>query len=152
MNLSNILKVVILLELVLVLAMLHNNTSKPNHVTSFRLSPEEIAKDMDGRVVQLPYGQVWPFDPTQFLSVKVIAKKQLEENVIVLVDVRAVADVKETTKDTKEVTKDTKEKLPIKVKLSGYAKLTYENIGIHWNLVNIEAISGKDGLRVSNAD
>jgi len=149
MNLSNILKVGIVLELVCVVALLYTN-SKPNYVSSFNVPSTEIAKDMDGKIVHLPYGQVWPFDPTQSLAVKVVAKKQMDEYVVVLVEVSAQAEVMPTTKDTKETkeTKDTKEKMPARVKLSGNAKLTYENIGKHWNLMSVESVS----LRASPAD
>lgn len=148
MNVSNVLKIGIMLELVCVVVMLYT-ISKPNYVSSFNVSSADIAKDMDGRAVHLPYGQVWPFDPTQSLTVRVVAKKQVEEYVIVLVEVSAQAEVMPTTKDTKEI-KDSKEKgkLPARVKLNGNAKLTYESIGKQWNLVSIDNVS----LRASPAD
>lgn len=150
MNASNVLKVLTLVAVIAGFALIYNNTSKPNYSSSFNVSSTDIAKDMDGKVVQLPYGQVWPFDPTQSLNVHVVAKKQVDEYVIVMVDVTAQAEVMPTTKDTKETkdAKGAKEKLPTRVKLNGYAKLTYESIGRHWNLVSVDNVS----LRASPAD
>lgn len=146
MNASNVLKVLLLVTVIAGFVLIYNNTSKPNYVSSFNVSSADIAKDMDGKAVQLPYGQVWPFDPTQSLNVRVIAKKQMDEYVIVMVEVNAFAEVLPTTKDTKE--KEAKEKLPTKVKLNGYAKLTYESIGKHWNLLSVDNVT----LRASPAD
>ena len=144
------LKVLILGAVIIGFTLVYNNTSKPNYVSSFNVSAENIAKDMDGKVVQLRYGQMWPFDPTQSLSVNVVAKKQVDETVVVLVDVRAFAEVPAPPKDTKD-SKDIKAVFS-KVKLSGYAKLTYESIGRHWNLLSVDSVSGDDGLRASPAD
>ncbi len=138
-SISNVLQGLILVVVITGFGLLYNNTTKQNHIASFNVSPDEIAKDMDGKVVQLPYGQVWPFDPTQSLNVSVVAKKQMDEYVIVLVDVVAQADVQ---------SKDVKDKLPAKVKLGGYAKLTYESIGSRWNLVSVDSVS----LRATSID
>lgn len=149
-NASNILKVLLLVVVIAGFGLIYNNTSRPNYVSNFNVSSADIAKDMDGKAVQLPYGQVWPFDPTQSLNVRVVAKKQMDEYVIVMVEVSAFAEVLPTIKDTKDTkeTKEAKEKLPAKVKLNGYAKLTYESIGKHWNLVSVDNVT----LRASPAD
>ena len=98
----------------------------------FNVSAARIAEDLDGKTANVAYGQVWPFDPTQNLSVKVLGKKHVDEYVVVMAELTATAKVDH---------KDAKEKLPSKVNLKGIAKLTYENIANEWYLVGVEGVT-----------
>jgi len=100
--------------------------------SSFNISSDKMAQDLDGKTANVAYGQVWPFDPTQNISVKVISKKQVEDYIIVAVEISATAKVEQ---------KDSKEKLPSKVNLKGVAKLTYEDLGHEWYLVGVDGVT-----------
>lgn len=122
--------------------------SKSNNVGKFNLSPERIAKDLDGRNVNLLLNQVWPFDLTQNINVTVTGKKQLDEYVAVVVDVKANAPVQqEAASSIKEgSTKDpprSAPKLPSRLNLSGRMKLTYELIDNEWYLLTVENLTLK---------
>lgn len=122
--------------------------SKSNNVGKFNLSPERIAKDLDGRNVNLLLNQVWPFDLTQNINVNVVGKKQLDEYVAVIVEVKAVAPVQqEQVSSIKEgSTKDPPRnapKLPARLNLSGRMKLTYELIDNEWYLLTVENLTLK---------
>jgi hypothetical protein len=148
---NSLFKCLLLIAVVAGVAVMYNNTTKPDYISKFDISAEAMTKDLDGKLVQLPYGQVWPFDPTQSLNLDVVAKKQVDELVVVLVDVKAFANVSTMQAHEQGTTngkQTVKEKLPAKVRLNGYAKLTYENIGEYWNLMSVDNVS----LRASPAD
>lgn len=101
------------------------NNSKGNVVGKFNLSADRIAKDLDGRAVNLMFNQVWPFDISQNINIQVIGKKQVDEFVVVVVDVKALAPVQQaetpkeqfsTTTTSKDVPK-TLPKLPSKLQI-----------------------------------
>lgn len=100
----------------------------------FNLTSERIAKDLEGRTAPLLYGQVWPFDPTQNLVASVVGKKTVDDYVVLFVNLKANANV---------TTEKEKEKLPTQIALSGIGKLTYENVGSEWYLINVESVSLK---------
>ncbi len=127
-------------------------TYKPNIVSKFNLSPDRIAKDLDGRTVNLMLNQVWPFDSTQNITVQVDGKKQIDEFVVVVVDVKAVAPVQQTpdtpkeqfsTNPTSKEVPKTPAKLPSKLQLNGKIKLTYELVDGDWYLVGLENLALK---------
>lgn len=115
--------------------------AKPDYVSAWNLPTEKVARDLEGRTAPLPYNQVWPFDGTQNVTVNVLGKKQVEEFVVVVVELRATAKVDQP----KDVPKDAKDapKAPSTVALSGLARLTYERVNGEWYLIAVESISLK---------
>lgn len=130
----------------------YKSNAKPDMISQFNVTNERVAKDLEGRTASLPYGQVWPFEPPQGITAVIISKKQVEDFVIIVVEVKATADVAppKTEKDAKPPPLGIKS---VKVGLSGLVKLTYEKISSEWYLVGIETVSlrafplveGKDG-------
>lgn len=124
-------------------------TGKPNNVGKFNLASERIARDLDGKSVSLMLNQVWPFEASQNISVQVVTKKQLDEYVVVITDVKALAAVQQadgpkeqfsTTTTGKDVPK-TPAKMPSKLQLMGRMKLTYELVDNEWYLLTVENLS-----------
>lgn len=123
---------------------------RTNNVGRFALSPDRISKDLDGRAVSLMMNQVWPFDASQNIDVQVISKKQVDDYVAVVVEIKAIAPVQaaesppkeqfSTTPTGKDVPK-TAPKLPSKLRLTGRMKLTYEVVDNEWYLLGIENLS-----------
>lgn len=127
-------------------------TYKPNIVSKFNLSGDRIAKDLDGRTVNLMLNQVWPFDASQNINVQVESKKQIDEFLFVVVEVKALAPVQQAADTPKEqfstntTSKDvpkTPAKLPSKLQLNGKLKLTYELMDGDWYLVGLENLALK---------
>lgn len=129
-------------------------SSKPNNVSKFNLKEDMIAKDLDGRVVQLAGGQVWPLDASQNITVKMDSKKSLDEYVVVVVEVNAIAPVQQdapaapkeqfsTTPNSKEAPKPLAPKLPSRLQLKGMMKLTYELIENNWYLIAADGLGMK---------
>lgn len=127
--------------------------TKTSNVSKFNLSSDQIVKDLDGKMVSLMMNQVWPFDPSQNISVQVLNKKQMDEYVVVIVDVKAVAAVQplddtthkeqfSTNPNSKEPIKATV-KLPSKLQLGGKMKLTYELIDNEWYLLSLDNLNLK---------
>lgn len=126
-------------------------TSKPNVIGKFNLPTDRIVKDLDGRAVNLMLNQVWPFDPSQKIEVQLVSKKQADEYVVAVVDIKALASVQQqelpkeqfsTTTTSKDVPKSPP-KLPSKLQLSGKMKLTYELVDNEWYLINLENLNLK---------
>lgn len=103
----------------------------------FNVTNEKMLKDMEGRQVQISHGQIWPFDNGQGMTLSVVHKKQVENFVVVVIDVKAAAVV-DQPKDQKD-----KAKLPTRVNVAGHLKLTYELFGSDWYLVNVDALTAK---------
>jgi hypothetical protein len=132
------------------LAALWITTGKTNNVGRFGLSSDRISKDLDGRAVSLMLNQVWPFDLSQNIEVQVVAKKQVDEYVAVIVEVKAIAAVQaaetppkeqfSTTTTSKDVPKS-QPKMPSKLRLNGRMKLTYELVDNEWYLLAVENLS-----------
>jgi hypothetical protein len=128
-------------------------SSKPNNVSKFNVTEDAIAKDLDGRALSLAMGQVWPFDSSQNITVKVDKKKPLDEYVVIVAEVNAVAPVQQETSSvpkeqfsTNPSGKDTPKtpaKLPSKLHLRGMVKLTYELFDNNWYLISAENLSLK---------
>jgi len=106
--------------------------SNMSHSPDFTVSNERILTDLNGRTAPLGVGQVWPFDTTQNLTVKVIGKKTTPEFTFVVVQMNATAKLPKDQKDSKA---------PTKVNLNGLAKLTYEFIGNEWYLMAVDNVS-----------
>lgn len=124
-------------------------SGKPSNVGKFGLTPDRISKDLDGRAVSLMLNQVWPFDLSQNLDVQVIAKKQADDFVVVVVEIKAQAPVQvdssvkeqfSTTTTGKDAPK-TQPKMPTKLRLVGRMKLTYELVDNEWYLLGVENLS-----------
>jgi len=124
-------------------------TGKSNNVNKFGLTSDRISKDLDGRAVSLMLNQVWPFDLSQNLDVQVIAKKQVDDFVAVIIEIKAQAPVQadvsvkeqfSTSTTGKDVPK-TQPKMPTKLRLVGRMKLTYEIVDNEWYLLGIENLS-----------
>jgi len=119
-------------------------TGKTDNTGRFDLKPERVLQDLTGRTVLVSANQVWPFDPSQNISIKVVGKKQTDELVIVVVEIEAMAPV---NKDA--VPKEAQnQKLPNKLKLGGRAKLAYELIDKEWYLLSVDNLS----LKTTGAD
>jgi hypothetical protein len=119
----------------------------------FNPTAEQLATDLNGQVVGLPYGQAWPFDPTQKVQVKIIGKKEVvklgEMYIVIFANVQAQADVTPVkNKDEKEVPKEAP-KLPKKVALNGVLKMHYEQVAGQWYLVFLEGV-GMKAMPLSN--
>lgn len=112
----------------------NNSTSL---LRKFNVTNDQMMSDLEGRQVQISHGQMWPFDKGQGLKLSVLHKKQVENFVVVVVNVSAVATV-DQPKDLKEKTK-----LPNRVTVGGHLKLTYEAFGTDWYLVNVDALTAK---------
>lgn len=121
---------------------LYKTNAKPDMLSQFNVSSERVAKDLEGRTAPLPYGQVWPFEPQQGITANIVSKKQVEDFVVVVVEVKAQADVAPPKTDPKEKEKPMPPGIKsVKVGLSGLMKLTYEKIASEWYLVGIESVS-----------
>ncbi len=126
-----------------------------NTISKFNLSKVRITKDLHGRAVGLMANQIWPFDSSQSIVVKVIGKRQVDEFVVVVLDVNVLAAVQKnqikeqysTSTTSKDVPK-TEPKLPDTLRLTGKMKLTYELIEDEWYLLGIENLN----LRASPVD
>lgn len=126
-------------------------SSRPNNVSKFNVKEETIARDLDGRVIQLAGGQIWPLDSSQNIRVKVDGKKPSDEYVVVIVEVMASAQVQQETVGPKEQfstapnSKDVPktQKLPTKLQLKGMMKLTYELVDNNWYLIGAEGLGMK---------
>ncbi len=132
--------------------MIKNSETKSRTLGDFDVQEQQMAKDLEGFSVGLPYGQVWAFDPTQNIVVKALGKKRAEEFVAVAAEISALAKVQQEEKIAPKVQSSTdpikstakeQPKLPESISLSGVAKLHYEKIGDKWYLVNIESVSLK---------
>jgi len=124
-------------------------TGKSNNVGRFNLTSDRISKDLDGRAVSLMLNQVWPFDLSQNLDVQIIAKKQVDDFVAIVVEIKALAPVQadttvkeqfSTSTTSKDVPK-TQPKMPTKLRLVGRMKLTYEIVDNEWYLLGVENLN-----------
>lgn len=106
--------------------------TKPRHLGNFPVTAEKIAKDLEGRSVVLPFGQMWPFDASQGITVTVMGKKQVDDFVVVAIEVQAVANVPPSKEEKSQ---------PAKIALGGAMKLTYEIFGKDWYLVAAEGLT-----------
>ena len=124
--------------------------SRNDLVGQFNVTSDKIASDLEGRTAPLPYGQVWPFEPNQGLTVKIVGKKQVDDYVQVVIEVSAQAKVEPPKTDKKE------EKPPpvksFKVALTGLAKLTYERVGTEWYIVGVDSLSLRAHPLIEPAD
>ncbi len=125
--------------------------NKSNNVSKFDLSATQIVGDLEGRTVSVIFNQIWPFDNSQNINLKIISKKQLDEYVVVIVDINALATVQQdngpkekfsTVPTSKEPVKLTP-KLPSKLQLAGKMKLTYELVDNDWYLLAVDNLSLK---------
>lgn len=116
---------------------------KPNTIDKFDLSAERVVKDLNGRAVNLILNQVWPFDASQNINVQIIGKKQVDEYVVIMTDVKVLTDVQKTETPKEQFTTSKETKLPSKLQLTGTMKLTYELVGGNWYLVSMENVSLK---------
>ncbi len=107
-------------------------TQKPDHLSSFNLSNERIARDLDGRNLTLGAGQFWPFEASQKITAKIVGRKQVDEFVVIIVEVSATAKVPEDEKE---------KKLPKKIALTGTIKLTYEQVEGLWYMVGLDPVA-----------
>lgn len=107
------------------------------HVTGtmiqFDLAPEDIGRSLYGKYVNLSYNQIWPFDNTQNISLKILNKKKVAQDLIVI-----TAEIKCIAKVAKTEEKDT---LPENVLLEGFIKLTYEKLYGRWYLMDIQNLN-----------
>jgi hypothetical protein len=118
--------------------------------STFTVSDENFAADLLGRSVTLPAGQLWGFNTDQRLTTKVVSRKALDDNVVVVVDVTAHANIvspNPPSLNEKEKDKDAKKPpppgTPKLLTLSGLAKMYYERINGQWYLTQVEGVSLK---------
>lgn len=109
-----------------------------NHATvdlsKFKVTPEKINEDIQGRYVIVPPGQAWGFTNEQKLNIKILQNKTAEDGVFVYVDLSAQALLMQLGKE-KEKPSSTM------IYLNGVAKLYYEIIGGEWYLAEITSIN-----------
>ena len=105
--------------------------------TSFDYDAERVAEDLNGQFVNLNYNQVWPFDGTQDIKLKIVGEKYVDDFFIVAAEINAKADVYAPQVDKDE------NKLPSRVKLTGFIKITYEEIDGVWYFVGVDNIGLK---------
>lgn len=101
---------------------------------NFNVSTDQISKDLEGRSVALLYGQFWPFDNSQSLSVKIISVKKADDYYVAIIELSATAKVQQS--DQKDAPK-----LPDRLSLSGLARVTYEKISGNWYLIGADNVS-----------
>jgi hypothetical protein len=122
---------------------------KSSILGKFNLQPDKIAKDLDGKSVNLTFNQVWPFDVSQNLNLQIIGKKQVDDYVIVIADVKALAAVApQEPKEQTSVSPTGKDvprtsKWPSRLQLTGRLKLTYELIDNEWYLLTVDNLNLK---------
>lgn len=112
--------------------------------SEFAPSGDQITNDLLGKSVSLPQGQIWGFNPDQTLSVKVIGRRQVDtDGVIVTVDVTAGVTFPPPPKDGPNAPKPGDPPSPKKAGMTGLAKVYYERHGGTWYLTTVEGINLK---------
>ena len=114
--------------------------------TTFQVGGDTFAVDLLGRSVTLPAGQLWGFNTDQKISVKVVSTKAIEDNVVVIVEVMAVADIAMPKEKDKGKEKEADKKAPPPgtpkaVTLEGMLKMLYERVNGKWYLIQLEGVS-----------
>lgn len=115
--------------------------NKPDIVSQFNVTNDKIAKDLEGRTAPLPYGQMWPFEPSQGITATIVSKKQVDDFIVVVVEVKASAEVTPPKAEGKEDKAPPPGIKSVRVGLAGLLKLTYEKIGTDWYIVGVESVS-----------
>lgn len=124
-------------------AALYFVTVKPNNLSKFNLSEEQIAGTLEGRAVPVTLNQIWPFDSSQNLTTKINKKKSLDEFVILVVDVSAKANLPAEGPKEQYTNTPVKPKSPTKLQLIGSMKLTYELFDNTWYLIGADNLNLK---------
>ena len=119
----------------------NKSNAKPDLVSQFGVANDRIAKDLEGRTAPLPYGQVWPFEPSQGITVTLVSKKQVDDYIVAVVDVKATADVAPPKVEGKEDKAPPAGVKSVKVGVQGLMKLTYERINAEWYIVGVDSVS-----------
>jgi len=122
------------------------NTPSTVIPATFQTSDEAFATDLLGRAVTLPAGQLWGFNSDQDLTAKPVSKKALEDNVVIVVDVKATAKIDHNPPpgpNDKEKAKPAPPGTPKRVILTGLLKMYYERINDQWYLTQIDGVSLK---------
>lgn len=115
--------------------------NRPDMISQFNITNDRIAKDLEGRTAPLPYGQMWPFEPSQGITTTVVSKKQVDDFIVVVVEVKASAEVTPPKTEGKEEKSPPPGIKSVRVGLAGLMKLTYEKIGTDWYIVGVESVS-----------
>lgn len=111
---------------------IYKYNTKTDYLGKFQVSIEKMTKDMDGKMVTIGYSQIWTFENNQNINISLHGKKQVDEFVVLVGDIKATAKFAETKKE-----------LPSKVNLKGLAKFTYEYIGTEWYLISVDSLNLK---------
>jgi hypothetical protein len=112
-------------------------TRYPSVPGSFQVSADQVPKDLIGKAVTLPQGQLWGFNNDQTITAKVVDKKAVDGGVVVIADVNSTVKF-EPAKDAKDKAKE-----PTKATLSGYVKMYYENVNNQWFLTHVDGLNLK---------
>ncbi len=107
--------------------------------SDYNPSNDQITTDLLGKSVTLPQGQLWGFNPDQTLDVKVIGKRQVDyDGVVLTVELNAAVKFPVQPKVQKDDPPS-----PKKATMTGLAKVFYEKHNGFWYLTNIEGINLK---------
>jgi hypothetical protein len=105
---------------------------------------DQVTTDIIGKSVALPQGQVWGFNPDQRLDVKVIGRRQVDyDGVVVTVELNASVNFPPPPKEGPNAPKAGDPPPPKKATLSGMAKVYYERHNGAWYCTNVEGINLK---------
>ena len=113
-------------------------------VSGHNPSGDQITTDLLGKSVSLPQGQIWGFNPDQTLEVKVVSKRRVDvDTMVVTVDLTAGVRFPPPPKEGPNAPKPNDPPSPKKATLSGMAKVFYERYDNNWYLTVIEGINLK---------
>src|SRR5262252_9319196 len=122
------------------------NTPSATIPATFQTEDEAFATDLMGRAVTLPAGQLWGFNSDQNVTAKPVSKKAVEDNVVIVVDVKATAKIDHNPPpgpNDKEKAKPAPPGTPKQVTLSGLMKMYYERVNGQWYLIQLDGVSLK---------
>lgn len=112
--------------------------------TDFSPSGDTVTTDLLGKSVTLPQGQLWGFNPDQTLKVRVVNRRQIDtDGVVLTVEVTAEVRFPAPPKEGPGALKPGDPPPPKRANLSGLAKVFYERHEGTWYLTNIEGINLK---------
>lgn len=112
--------------------------------SDYNPSSDQVITDLIGKSVGLPQGQIWGFNPDQSLTVKVLSKRQVDyDGVVVTVELNSQVRFPPPPKEGPNAPKANDPPAPKKANLTGLAKVFYEKHGGTWYLTNIEGINLK---------
>ena len=112
--------------------------------SDYNPSKDQVTTDLIGKSVTLPQGQVWGFNPDQLIDVKVLGRRQVDyDGVVITIDVTAAVNFPPPPKEGPNAPKPGDPPSPKKATLTGLAKVYYEKHNGFWYCTNVEGINLK---------